>query len=215
MMDLFDTTFLKLPFRLLVHDLIWSNILRCLLATLPKPYITSNCNNLGIKWNAFTRQQSTIWSRHSCKSLIIIHGWKKFFWERAWPSIFEAKSCSTLSWSHVVSWRSCLSVEDINTGNCTLEGFVLFGSTKRKLDLPLGFEYDSHRPNKMNYSIPCPHTRATRACIEEPLKHEKSVVSHHQYVGVRVSGESMAHFQITLPIKERVSSIVGQHMASK
>ena len=69
-------------------------------------------------------------------------------------------------------------VEDLNTKNYALGVFVLFGSTKRKLDLPSGSEYDFHLPNKVNYSIPCPNTISTRACIEEFLIHDDNVLSH-------------------------------------
>jgi hypothetical protein len=35
-----------------------------------------------------------------------------------------------------------------------LEGEEIFGSTKRKLDLPLGDDGNSHRPDKVNFSQP-------------------------------------------------------------
>jgi hypothetical protein len=35
-----------------------------------------------------------------------------------------------------------------------LEGEEIFGNTKRKLDLPLGDDGDSHRPDKVNFSQP-------------------------------------------------------------
>ena len=54
----------------------------------------------------------------------------------------------------VVAMRSYPGAEDLNTRNCALKGSELFGSTKRKLDLPLGSEYDSHHLDKVNYSIP-------------------------------------------------------------
>ena len=68
--------------------------------------------------------------------------------------------------------------KDLNTRNCALEGFELFGSTKRKLDLPLGSKYDSHCLEKMNYSIPHLNTRSARACIDESFKHDENVVSY-------------------------------------
>lgn len=49
-----------------------------------------------------------------------------------------------------------------------MEGSGFFGSTKRKLDLPLEFVYDCHHLNKMNYSIPRPNISSTRAHIENP-----------------------------------------------
>ena len=39
------------------------------------------------------------------------------------------------------------------------EGEEVFGSTTRQLNLPLGSEFDSHRPDKMNFS----HPKARRA----------------------------------------------------
>jgi hypothetical protein len=41
-------------------------------------------------------------------------------------------------------------LEDLNTRDCALEGSELFGTTKRKLDLPPGVNRDSHRPDKVN-----------------------------------------------------------------
>ena len=50
--------------------------------------------------------------------------------------------------------KSYLGAEIAKTKDCALEGSELFGSTKRKLNL--------HQPDKVNYSIPRPNTRATR-----------------------------------------------------
>jgi hypothetical protein len=50
-----------------------------------------------------------------------------------------------------------------------LEGAEIFGSTKRKLDLPPGSALDSHCSDKVNYSIPAMNTRSSRARIEEAL----------------------------------------------
>jgi hypothetical protein len=41
-----------------------------------------------------------------------------------------------------------------------LEGEEIFGSTKRKLDLPPGDDGDSHRPDKGNFSQPQVQTRS-------------------------------------------------------
>ena len=67
--------------------------------------------------------------------------------------------------------RSYLGIEDLNTKNCALEGSKLFESTKSKLNLPLGSKYDSHCPDKVNYSIPHPNTRSMREHIDESFKH--------------------------------------------
>jgi hypothetical protein len=47
-----------------------------------------------------------------------------------------------------------------------LEGEEIFGSTKRKLDLPLGDDGDSHRPDKVNFSQPQVQTRSRTAHTE-------------------------------------------------
>lgn len=43
-----------------------------------------------------------------------------------------------------VEMRLYIGVTYLNTWNCAVEGFDLFGSTKRILDLSHGFEFDSH-----------------------------------------------------------------------
>jgi hypothetical protein len=45
-------------------------------------------------------------------------------------------------------------VEVATTQILHLEGEEIFGSTKRKLDLLLGDDGDSHRPDKINFSQP-------------------------------------------------------------
>ena len=42
----------------------------------------------------------------------------------------------------------------LNTRVLYLEGETIFGSTKQKLDLPLGDESDSHCNDRVNYSVP-------------------------------------------------------------
>ena len=67
--------------------------------------------------------------------------------------------------------KSYPGAEDINTRDCALEGSEMFGSIKQKFDLPPGADCDSHRPDKVDYSIPHPNTRVKRACIEESLNY--------------------------------------------
>ena len=74
--------------------------------------------------------------------------------------------------------RSYTRAENLNTRDCALEGSELFGSSMRKLDLLPGFEYDSHRSDKVNYSIPHLNKRSTMARIDESFKHDENVVSH-------------------------------------
>jgi hypothetical protein len=47
-----------------------------------------------------------------------------------------------------------------------LEGEEIFGSTKRKLDVPIGDAGDSHRPDKVNFSQPRVRTRSTTTSSE-------------------------------------------------
>ena len=50
-----------------------------------------------------------------------------------------------------------------------LEGEEIFGSTKRRLDVPIGDVGDSHRPDKVNFSQPRVRTRSTKG-VEESFE---------------------------------------------
>jgi len=50
--------------------------------------------------------------------------------------------------------NTLLGVEGFGTRVPHLEGEEIFGSTKRKLDVPTSDEGDSHRLNKLNFSLP-------------------------------------------------------------
>ena len=65
--------------------------------------------------------------------------------------------------------------QDLMTKPRGLEGAEIFGSSKRKLDLPLGSHSDSH---KVNFSIPHMSTRSTKARIEEALSDPVHAVQH-------------------------------------
>jgi hypothetical protein len=54
-------------------------------------------------------------------------------------------------------------VELLCTHELHLVGKEVFGSQKRKVDVPLGFEGDSYRPDKVNFSRPRIATRSSRA----------------------------------------------------
>jgi len=45
-------------------------------------------------------------------------------------------------------------VEELGTQVLHLEGEEIFGSTERKLNLPIGDKGDSHRPDKVKFSQP-------------------------------------------------------------
>ena len=53
-------------------------------------------------------------------------------------------------------------------GSCVphLEGEEIFGSTKRRLDVPIGDAGDLHRPDKVNFSQPHVRTRSTKGVGE-------------------------------------------------
>jgi len=67
--------------------------------------------------------------------------------------------------------------EDFCNREPHLEGEEVFGSTKRKLDMPIGSEGDSHRPDKVNFSHPRVQTRsaAARQTAQETLDSEALV----------------------------------------
>ena len=50
-------------------------------------------------------------------------------------------------------------VQDFVIREPHLEGKEVFGSQKRKADMPLGCEHDLHRPDKVNFSRPRVRTR--------------------------------------------------------
>ena len=66
----------------------------------------------------------------------------------------------------VDAMKSYPGAKDVNTRYCALEGSELFGSTKRKSNLPPGADCDSHRLDKVNYFIPRSNTRVTHQRIE-------------------------------------------------
>ena len=74
--------------------------------------------------------------------------------------------------------KSYQGAEDLYTRDCALEGSKFFRYTKQKLDMQPGANCDSHRFDKVNYSIPCLDTRAKRACIEESLNFIKQGVAN-------------------------------------
>jgi hypothetical protein len=66
-----------------------------------------------------------------------------------------------------------------------LEGEEIFGSTKRKLDVPIGDAGDSHRPDKVNFSQPRVRTRSTAASTQVMEDFEKQhMVNPSQHVTV-------------------------------
>jgi len=56
-------------------------------------------------------------------------------------------------------------VEEFFNREPCLEGEEVFGSYKWKPNMPLGCEYDSHCPNKVNFSHPCIQMRSKKASI--------------------------------------------------
>ena len=61
-------------------------------------------------------------------------------------------------------------VQDFVTREPHLEGEEVFGSQKRKADMPLGCEQNFHRPDKVNFSHPCVRTRSSVASMSTPAR---------------------------------------------
>ena len=59
-------------------------------------------------------------------------------------------------------------IQDFVTREPHLEGEEVFGSQKRKADMPFGCEHDSYRPNKVNFSRPRVRTRSLVASTNTP-----------------------------------------------
>ena len=68
--------------------------------------------------------------------------------------------------------------QDLITKPHGLEDTEIFGSSKRKLDLPPGSHSDSHQQNKVTFSIPSISTRSTKARIEEALSNPIHAIQH-------------------------------------
>jgi hypothetical protein len=54
-------------------------------------------------------------------------------------------------------------IEEFCTREPHFEGEEVFGSQKRKVDIPLGSEHESHRPDRVNFSRPQVRIRSTAA----------------------------------------------------
>ena len=61
-------------------------------------------------------------------------------------------------------------VQDFVTREPHLEGEEVFGSQKRKADMPLSCKQDSHRPDKVNFSRPRVRTRSSVANTSTPAE---------------------------------------------
>lgn len=104
--------------------------------------------------------------------------------------------------------------EDLPLMNSGLEGAEIFGSTKRKLNLPPGSEFDSHRPDKVNYSVPRPSSRATRARIEDSFNTPLYEVTHVTGVHETDCDPKQWHIARTNP-KSRVKCQAMQVLSGK
>lgn len=100
--------------------------------------------------------------------------------------------------------RLKVAMEKMSRANefCTheshLEGKEVFGSIKWMLDLPPGFEYDSHWPDKANFSQSHIGTRLTKARVDASTFNNKSAESapkaQEELAAVEVSKEVLAPF---------------------
>ena len=81
--------------------------------------------------------------------------------------------------------NSLPGAEGVGTKIPHLEGEETFGSTKRKLDVPIGDAGDSHRPDKINFSQPHVRTRSTPTVSQSSgEKGEQAQPNHSQHVTV-------------------------------
>lgn len=69
-------------------------------------------------------------------------------------------------------------VEDLNTRNCTLEGFKLFWINQEEIGVASMIWVCFHRLDKVNYTIPKSKTKSSRAHIEEFFTYVENVVSY-------------------------------------
>ena len=90
-----------------------------------------------------------------------------FYWSRAWFCILELKVAARCGHPKLLAdaMKSYPGLQDLNTRDCALEGFELFGSTKWKLDLLSSEDCDSHRLDKVNYSILRPNNTVRMSFI--------------------------------------------------
>jgi len=72
--------------------------------------------------------------------------------------------------------NTLLRAEGIGTQVPHLEGEEIFGSTKRKLDVPIGDVEDSHRPDKLNFSQPRVQPRSNSILLGSSEDRNKEVV---------------------------------------
>jgi hypothetical protein len=61
-----------------------------------------------------------------------------------------------------VAIAKMLGAKEFCTREPHFEGEEVFGSQKRKVVMPLGYEHKSHRPERVNYSCPRVSTSLTR-----------------------------------------------------
>ena len=87
-------------------------------------------------------------------------------------------------------------VQDFVTREPHLEGEEVFGSQKRKADMPLGCKQDSHRPDKVNFSRPRVRTRSavagTSTAATAPSDED---ISFHEDVDVMETVPSREHLE--------------------
>ena len=75
--------------------------------------------------------------------------------------------------------NSLPGAEGVGTRIPHLEGEETFGSTKRKLDVPIGDAGDSHRPDKVNFSQPHVRTRSTPTVSQSSREKGKQAQPNH------------------------------------
>ena len=108
--------------------------------------------------------------------------------------------------------KAYLGAGDVLTKEKGLEGVEIFGSMKRKLDLPPSLTHDFCCSHKVNYSIPTMGTRSTRARAADPggsFGSNVSCTAHHVCSGVGVRSIRVAHCSPFKLIRTKMSSTSG------
>ncbi len=83
--------------------------------------------------------------------------------------------------------NTLLKVDDVGTCILHFEGKEIFGSTKKKLNIPIDVKGDSYHPDKVNFSQPCVQTRSTMVGAES----SKNRITH-------IEANFAAHVRIAL-----------------
>lgn len=102
--------------------------------------------------------------------------------------------------------------QDFNTIDCSLEVSKLVGSTKRKLNLSPGANWDSQQLNKVKYSFPCSNIRAIMICTDEFVELCKAWCGVY-HIGIKdwLSFFPLAYCKISTQLCQKILDFASQH----